>query len=114
MNFKKMSDQNIIREIGARLRRIRLNLNITQAQLADRCSLSQRVIVKAENGGTVTLATFIAMLRGLESLEQLDSFSRNLKSVQCNWPRLKGRQRQRASGKRLKEKPGKTLWTWSE
>jgi len=114
MNFKKMSDQNIIREIGARLRRIRLNLNITQAQLADRCSLSQRVIVKAENGGTVTLATFIAMLRGLESLEQLDSFFPEPEISPMQLARLKGRQRQRASGKRLKEKPGKTLWTWSE
>ncbi len=70
-----MSDYAIVTEIGGLLRRIRLQKNITQQQLADKVGLYRSTISEMENGRASSLLSFIQVLRGLEKLETLNSLS---------------------------------------
>jgi transcriptional regulator with XRE-family HTH domain len=70
-----MSDSAIVTEIGGLIKRIRLQKNITQQQLADKVGLYRSTISEMENGRASSLLSFIQVLRGLEKLETLDSLS---------------------------------------
>lgn len=70
-----MSDSAIITEIGGLIRRIRLQKNITQQQLADQVGLYRSTISEMENGRASSLLSFIQVLRGLEKLETLHSLA---------------------------------------
>jgi transcriptional regulator with XRE-family HTH domain len=50
MKFETINNQAALGEVGARVRRERLNQNITQAALATNAGLSRRVIVDLESG----------------------------------------------------------------
>ncbi len=50
MAFQEMGDAAILRELGDRLRRERLEQNLTQADLAKRTGVSRRTIQKTEEG----------------------------------------------------------------
>jgi transcriptional regulator with XRE-family HTH domain len=70
-----MSDSAIVTEIGGLIRRIRLQKNITQQQLADNVGLYRSTISEIENGRASSLVSFIVVLRGLEKLEMFDFLS---------------------------------------
>jgi len=74
-NWYAMSDSAIIIEIGGLIKRIRLQKNITQQQLADKVGLYRSTISEMENGRASSLLSFIQVLRGLEKLETLNSLS---------------------------------------
>jgi transcriptional regulator with XRE-family HTH domain len=70
-----MSDRAIAAELAGRLKRTRLNANLTQAELAARSGLSLRTVIRAESGETgTTILALIALLRALGKLDSLDSF----------------------------------------
>ena len=114
MNYDEMNEQEILREIGRRLRRERLNRNLTQQKLAEMTGLGRRTIVKAEHGDVTTVATLVAILRGLGLLAQLDEFLPDPPLSPVQLARLKGRQRQRASRKGSSKEPGKRPWKWKK
>lgn len=62
--------EDIASIIGQRVRQYRLNRNITQARLADKSSLSETAIKKAEKGDS-TLSTYIKILTALGKEENL-------------------------------------------
>jgi len=70
-----MSDSAIVTEIGSLIKRIRLQKNITQQQLAGQVGLYRSTISEMENGRPSSLLSFIVVLRGLEKLEMLNSLS---------------------------------------
>jgi putative transcriptional regulator len=98
MNLVIMSDKAILGELGSRLQRERLNRNLTQGRLALKAGVSRRSLQNLEAGRSCSLAFLIKVLRGLENLAALDAFfpEPGLSPVQL--ARLKGRERQRASG----------------
>ena len=57
-----------------RLKRQRLELNLSQTEAATRSGLSRRTITSIENGEGSTLSTLIALLRALNSLDTLEGF----------------------------------------
>ncbi len=69
-----LSDTQIEQEMGNRLKNHRLDLNLTQEEVASRSGLSRRTITAIENGEGSTLGTLIAMLRALNALDTLESF----------------------------------------
>ncbi|MEO7101001.1 MAG: helix-turn-helix transcriptional regulator [Luteolibacter sp.] len=69
-----MSNTQIEQELGNRLKNHRLDLNLTQDEIASRSGLSRRTITAIENGQGSTLGTLIAMLRALNALDTLESF----------------------------------------
>lgn len=71
-NWYAMSDSAIVTEIGSLIKRIRLQKNITQQQLADKAGLYRSTISEMENGRASSLLSFIVVLRGLEKLDTLN------------------------------------------
>jgi putative transcriptional regulator len=113
MNFSKMSNEAILAELGQRLRRTRLNRNLTQAELARESGVSRRAVQKVEEGDVTTVETLINILRGLSQLSQLNPFLPEPPPSPVQLAKLQGQTRRRASGKRKRPtSPG--TWTWKE
>ncbi len=70
--FSLSSVPEISRELGQRLRRLRLHQRLTQAELAARASLSLRAVRNLESSGQSTLETFLRATVALGRAEDLD------------------------------------------
>ncbi len=113
MNYYSMSDRAILREIGRRLRRRRLDKNLSQQTLADTAGLSRTTVSDLERGAPAGVLTLVQILRALGALEELDAFLPDPGPSPLELARMKGRERQRASRQsaggskgRRKSKPG--------
>jgi putative transcriptional regulator len=102
MEFGNMSPAAIAEELGNRLKQTRLNVDLTQAELAARTGLNRRTILNAEKG-KVQLENFVAILASLNIADQLNIFLPVQEISPLQLAKLKGRERQRAS-KAKKEK----------
>jgi transcriptional regulator with XRE-family HTH domain len=65
------SDREIVRDLGEKIRRIRLNRNISREELQRVTGIHVRTIGDAENGKNVTIMNLLGILRGLNSLRLL-------------------------------------------
>ena len=85
-------------ELGQRLQRARLNLNLTQLEVDQHTGVSRKVVMNAE-AGQVTLENLIAILMTLDLVDHLDLFlpEQLISPIQL-W-KLRGKIRQRASRK---------------
>lgn len=104
MKFSSMNSQAVLKEIGVRTRRERLNQNLTQETLAQRAGVSRRVVLDLERGKGCGLSSLIEILRALRKLDQLDAFLPDPGISPLQLAKLRGRERQRASGRRTKGK----------
>lgn len=96
MTLKNMSPTAITEELGNRLKRARLNVDLTQAELASRTGLNRRTILNAEKG-KAQLENFVAILGALGMTEQLNMFLPVQEISPLQLAKLKGQERQRAS-----------------
>jgi putative transcriptional regulator len=99
MNWTDLSDKGIVEEIAKRVKQKRLNLNLTQLQLAQKAGLHIQTIKNFERGDTATLQTFIQILRVLDELDFFDKFIPDHGQSPIELLKLKGRKRTRASSK---------------
>lgn len=109
-----LSDEGILRELGARLARTRLERNLTQAALAEQAGLSKRTVERMESGEVAThLSGFVRICRALGLLERFNALIPEPLPSPIIQLKLQGRKRQRASGKKAAAKTPKK-WTWSD
>ena len=73
MDYFLAPDSAILKELGERIRQLRLHRNITQEELAARSLLAVGTI-KSLEAGKGKLSTLVAILRELGALDQLDNF----------------------------------------
>ena len=73
IDYYSISDNQILQELGNRLRARRLHQNITQTALAERTLVSVGT-VKALEQGKGKISNLVAVLRELDALQQLDQF----------------------------------------
>lgn len=106
MDWYGMSDNEIIRDIGRRIKQLRLNKNISQEALSERTGLHRVTLSKIEGGQKMSLLTIIQVLRGLDELQRLDNIIPEERLSPLQLAKLQSRQRKRASKKTesLKEK----------
>ncbi len=99
MASRKNASTAIAEEFGERLKRARLNRDMTQSEVAERAGVSRLAVLNAEKGD-VRLKVLVAILSALDLAGQLDLFlpSQDVSPIQL--ARLKGKTRQRASGQR--------------
>ncbi|MFW1759363.1 helix-turn-helix domain-containing protein [Acinetobacter guillouiae] len=98
MKFHKSDNPSYIAEVvGLRLKRARLNRDMTQVEVADRAWVSKRTVLKAEKGD-VRMADLIAILQALEMLDEIDSFLPEPPLSPIELLKLRGKIRKRASG----------------
>jgi transcriptional regulator with XRE-family HTH domain len=97
MNVYGMSDRAILREIGGRLKRKRLDKNVSQQKLAESAGLNRTTVSEIEQGKPFAMLTFIQILRALEALEELDSLLPDPGISPLQLAKMKGKERRRAS-----------------
>ena len=102
MDIQILSDQAIEKEIGQRIKALRLRKNISQQALATSACTHRNVIGSLENGKGSTLGTLIAVLRELGALGELKSFIPEIEISPIEILKTEGKQRKRATGR----KPG--------
>lgn len=93
-----LTDPAVLAELGRRMARIRLDLNITQGELARRAGVGKRTIERLEAGESVQLTSFIRACRVLELMDAIDAMIAEPEPGPYDLLKLRGRERQRASG----------------
>lgn len=102
MDFSSMNDKAILGELGARIQRRRLGVNISQTILARKAGIARKVIQNIESGRGSTLKGWVRTLRALELAPELDLLFQEPGPSPLELARLKGRERLRASGRRTR------------
>lgn len=98
-----MSDHAVIRELGEFVKRHRLEQNKTQEGLATDAGISRSTLSLLERGETVTLGTFVQVLRALELLDHLETFRFEETVSPIELAKKERQKRKRASGSRSSE-----------
>ncbi len=74
-NWYSMSDGALAKNIGNFVRHHRMEQNKTQDSVSNEAGISRSTLSLLEKGETVTLTTLIRVLRVLDQLHMMDSFS---------------------------------------
>ena len=107
------SDDAVLKEIGNRIARYRLNQDKTQASLAREAGVSNRTVTRVEHGHSVQTSILIRILRALKLLENLDGLIPEPVASPIQQLKMQGRQRKRASSKFV-ETSNKDTWSWGD
>ena len=111
---KQATDGAILSELGGRLARVRLERNLTQAQLAEQAGVSKRTVERLESGGVATqLSGFIRVCRVLDVIERFDVLVPEPVPSPIEQLKLGGRKRRRASATKAM-KPTSKKWKWGD
>jgi putative transcriptional regulator len=97
INWEAYTDGAILEILGNRIKQIRLNKNITQQQLANTAGVDRTTIYELENNGrSVSLKTFVQIMRALDKLNDLTPFLAEPEFSPSQIVKMKGKKRQRA------------------
>ena len=96
----QLTDETILSELGERLARLRLSRDLTQLQLGESAGVGRRLVQRLEAGEPVTTTNLVRVLRALDALDALDRLIAESAPSPVEELKLRGRQRQRASGER--------------
>ena len=104
------NEKTILQELGSRIRQQRLVLELTQAELADRCGISLSTEIRIENGDDSKMTNYIKILSAFSMSGNFDIL---IPEVQ---PDYKSLFEENPKRKRAKSKKAKTssTWTWGE
>ncbi len=99
MDLYSLTDGAILKRIGEEIRRHRLEQNISQKTLAKAAGVALTCVANIEKGQSVSLASFIPLLRALNLLDLLTSFTKEPEISPITYAKmLEGQsKRQRAS-----------------
>ncbi|HUA69151.1 MAG TPA: helix-turn-helix transcriptional regulator [Candidatus Saccharimonadales bacterium] len=111
---KQATDEAVLSELGGRLAKIRLDRNLTQAQLATQAGVSKRTVERLETGAVATqLSGFIRVCRVLDVIERFDLLIPEPVLSPVAQLKMAGRKRQRASASKP-VKPSAKKWQWGD
>ncbi len=114
MNISNLlSDDTILAELGQRIARRRLDLQFTQAQVAEQAGVAKRTLERIEAGASAQLSSVIRVFRVLDLLQGLNGLIPEAQPSPMALLKHKGKLRQRASKNRRSQQPDKP-WTWDE
>ena len=106
----QLVDEAILRELGGRLARFRLERNMTQAELANEAGVSKRTIERMEAGGATQLVNLVRVCRALGFVEGFETLIPEPVPSPVAQLKLRGKERKRASSVKPAEPAGK--WQW--
>ena len=110
---KALSDDVILTELGTRLQDHRLELQLTQAELADRAGIGKRTLERIEGGQSAQMSSLLRVFRALGLLSSLDGLLPEPRPRPMALLKSQGKPRQRASGRGAKGTPNEN-WQWGE
>lgn len=109
-----MTDDAVIAALGARLAGLRLERNLTQAELAEQAGISKRTVERLETGEVaLQFSSFIRICRVLGLLERLDALLPEPAPGPIAQLERQGGERKRASRRRKRGRAAGP-WTWGE
>lgn len=103
------SNIEIKKELGSRIKNLRIQMNMTQKDLAARTALSLHTISNLENGNDVSFTTLIEVLRELGQLQTLDLL---VPEVTLRPSQLQKSEKPRERASRKKSEP--SVWKWGD
>jgi transcriptional regulator with XRE-family HTH domain len=111
---KQAADEAVLRELGERLARVRLEHNLTQAQLATQAGVSKSTVQRLESGSVATqLSGFIRVCRVLDLVERFELLILEPVPSPVAQLKLAGKKRRRASTAKPPAPPAKK-WQWGD
>ena len=108
-----LTDDAVLAELGARIAARRVELQLTQAAVAEQAGIAKRTLERMEAGQPSQLGTLVRVLRVLDAASGLDSLIPEAGPRPMDLLKQKGKVRQRASGQRAAKAAGKP-WRWDE
>lgn len=108
----QLVDDVILRHLGERLARIRLQRNLTQADLAIEAGVSKRTVERMEAGGPTQLVNLLRVCRALGVVEGFEALIPEPAASPVAQLKLRGKERRRASAAKPPAPAGK--WQWAE
>jgi putative transcriptional regulator len=109
---KQTTDEAVLRELGERLAKVRLERNLAQAQLATQAGVSKSTVQRLELGSVATqLSGFIRVCRVLDLIERLELLIPEPVPSPVAQLKLGGKKRRRASAAKPLAPPAKK-WQW--
>lgn len=111
---KQLSDEQILTEMGHRLAQMRLDQNLTQAELAHQAGVSKRTVERFEAGESLQLSNLIRLCRVLNLLDGVDAFIPAPKPSPMMQLKMRGKVRQRASSRKMVDQAAAKQWTWRD
>lgn len=92
-----MSDKAIMKEMGRRVKRKRLQLNLTQLEIAELAGINRTTVSDLERGKPFGILILLRILRALNALDAIDSFLPDPGISPLQLAKMRGSERQRAS-----------------
>ena len=111
MSIQLTSPNDIVAELGERIRTARLNADLTQQQLASKAGISLKAVTNSEKGKS-TLLSMVSILVALDLTEQLDTFIPRQVISPIQLAKLQGKERQRATGSSKNKVAEKGTSSW--
>jgi putative transcriptional regulator len=109
------TDKVVLRELGERLARTRLERNLSQQSLADEAGVSKRTVERLEAGEGVKSSSLVRVLRALGLLEALDRLVPEPLPSPIERLALQGRRRRRAGSPRSdRQGDPPAPWRWGD
>ncbi|MBQ2923907.1 MAG: helix-turn-helix transcriptional regulator [Tyzzerella sp.] len=104
------SEQDIMKELGFRIKQYRISLNITQNGLADKCGISASTVVRIESGVDSIFSNYIKIMNGLGLTQNMDIL------IPEPQPDFKAMFENKAPRQRVKTNGSnqKSNWVWGE
>jgi transcriptional regulator with XRE-family HTH domain len=111
----ELTDEAVLRELGARLAAARLARNLTQATLAEEAGVAKRTVERLESGEVAArLSGLVRVCRVLDLLDRLEALVPSPTVSPVEQLKLASRRRKRATGQRKRSSPKTGKWTWGK
>jgi transcriptional regulator with XRE-family HTH domain len=98
--ISELTDMAVLREIGSRLERRRIDAGLTQAELAEQAGISKRTVERIEAGHSTDFALLLRALRVLKLFEALDQLVPDSPQSPLMLLKSRGRMRKRVGHSR--------------
>ena len=108
-----LADDAILAEIGERVARRRLDLQFTQADVAEQAGVAKRTVERIEAGASAQMSSMIRILRVLNLLPGLDRMIPEAGPRPMDLLKRKGKVRQRASSRGRSDR-SEEPWSWDD
>ncbi len=108
-----LTDETVLKELGARLAELRLNRNLTQSEVAEQAAITRPTVVRIEKGLPTDVTSFIRVLRALNLVDRLDTLVPEQSISPIQRADLVRETRKRARKPREKSAPGRG-WKWGD
>lgn len=112
-----LTDEAVLAEIGERIAARRIDMQLTQAAVAEQAGIAKRTLERMEAGHSSQLSSLIRVIRVLDALPGLDGLVPETGPRPMDLLKRKGKIRQRASGKRSgksSDESSNKPWRWDD